>query len=33
MQWHIDVWRTGGHNHSFNKENFERFPYQAPGNE
>ena len=32
FQCHIDVWRTGGHTRNFNKENFQRFPYRAPGN-
>ena len=27
------ILRTGGHTRSFNKKNFERFPYRAPGNE
>ena len=29
MQWHIDVWRTGGHSRSFTKENLETFPYSG----
>ena len=33
MQRHIDIWRTGGHTRIFNKEDIEKFPYQAPGNE
>ena len=27
------ILRMGGHTGSFNKENFERFPYRTPGNE